>query len=209
MHARYAEDGPVLSARRRESAERALRPVWNGFLQLVPAWRKRVATQEEIKALVTQMVKGDMGQKREAASALEKMGKEGLPALIWCLKRPERQTRRMAARAITKMGEAAIPTLEKAAREDDPEIRKQVAYVLGEIGPPAIPVLTQLLGDPEASVRAQVASAIGVMMGDGKAALPAVKEALANEQDPNVKQLLQQASDSLEGGTSLLSDSEG
>lgn len=87
----------------------------------------------------------------------------------------------VAATALGRIGRPAVPALIQTLGHRDPEVRRQAALVLARIGPdayPAVRELTGLLGDPEEDVRKAAARALGQIGPDAAEAVPALMRQL-------------------------------
>lgn len=87
----------------------------------------------------------------------------------------------VAATALGRIGRPAVPALIQTLGHRDPAVRRQAALVLARIGPdayPAVRELTGLLGDPEEDVRKAAARALGQIGPDAAEAVPALMRQL-------------------------------
>ncbi len=85
---------------------------------------------------------------------------------------------RDAASALQNLGPEAIPALTKAMRHDNYQVKTFAAVGLGKVGAPAIPALTVALKDRDKNVRSRAAFAFSVMGPQAEPAIPVLKEAL-------------------------------
>ena len=81
-----------------------------------------------------------------------------------------------AASALQNLGPEAIPALTKAMRHDNYQVKKFAAVGFGKVGAPAIPALTAALKDRNKDVRSSAAFAFSVMGPEAKPAIPALRE---------------------------------
>ena len=82
-----------------------------------------------------------------------------------------------AASALQNLAPEAIPALTKAMRYDNYQVKKFAAVGFGEACAPAIPALTAALKDRNKDVRSSAAFAFSVMGPEAKPAIPALREA--------------------------------
>ena len=140
----------------------------------------------------------------KSAEALGKLGrgaKTAAPALAEALEDSNETTRHTAAKALAAIGseaEAAIPALVKAIKReqskrsgtgsDTPSILSWLAgNALAQIGPASLPALITLLSHEDRYVRLSAVNAVGNMGPQAKDAIPALSEAL-NDEDELVRQ---------------------
>jgi len=101
------------------------------------------------------------------ASALWRMGKTAVPALVAGLGAEDRETRAAAAEGIALLGaaaEAALPALVAGLADESGRVRRKCVEAIGAIGAgalPAVPDLVRILEDPESRARREAARALG------------------------------------------------
>jgi HEAT repeat protein len=82
--------------------------------------------------------------------------------------------------------QAALPVLTTLLRDDAPEVRRAAAVAVAATEPPTevtVLLLVALLKDPEALVRRRVANLFGELGVRGQGAIPALREALGDEDE--------------------------
>ena len=148
-----------------------------------------------IQTLQDQKIEGFV--RSSAAITLGQIGTEhGVYVLIQALKNDQdTEVRKAAARALGAIGNKAldaVPILIQALNDQDRRVRGSVAYALGQIGTAeaikavekAVSTLIQALKDRDAAVRDNAAEVLGMT---GKSAVPALIQALQNDQDATVR----------------------
>jgi HEAT repeat protein len=123
----------------------------------------------------------DTAVANEAAVALAKIGRPGVPYLVAALEHERKAVRQRAAAALALAGpeaRAAVPALLKALKDDSPQVRAVAARALGEVGgdPQSVaPALCLAFGDVAPEVKQQAGLALVSL---GEAAVPGLREAL-------------------------------
>ena len=148
-----------------------------------------------IQTLQDQKIEGFV--RSNAAITLGQIGTEdGVYVLIQALKNDQNtEVRKAAAGALGAIGDKAIdavPVLIQALNDQDKRVRGSVAYALGQIGTPeaikavekAVSTLIQALKNQDAAIRANATEVLGMA---GESAVPALIQALKNDQDATVR----------------------
>lgn len=146
----------------------------------------------------------DLGQRREAAYQLGRIGpgaKEALPALVKAVDDPDKQVWSLALTAIANLGPAALPALPDLLRALDghsgraasdrerlPQLQIRVGYALSRLGAGARPALIEALHSPDAGVRQGAACGLGGMGPDAAEAVPALMVALTDSNPEVVRE---------------------
>jgi HEAT repeat protein len=131
----------------------------------------------------------DTAVANEAAAALARIGRAGVPHLIEGLKDERAVVRQRAAAALAVIGpegRSAAPALLDALKDKRPKVRAVAAHALGEVrGDPrqVAPALCKALGDASAEVRQKAMLALANLGGD---AVPTLREALKGD-DPKLR----------------------
>jgi HEAT repeat protein len=148
---------------------------------------------EIVPALLDAMLDETLSVRKAAASALEKIDPNSLPAtgarlsvpkLIEALKDEDADARESSAYALADIGPdagAAVPNLIEALVDEDADVREASAYALAEIGPAAraaVPGLVEALEDGDADVRGASIYALAEIGPAARAAVPKLAEAL-------------------------------
>lgn len=157
-----------------------------------PTQSRAAQAQSELRAKVEALL-----ARGGSAQDFNALGKDGLRVLEQIFNDPATQPDRRG-RALAAMGQLDQP--EAAARllavlkdaRVDPRYRAQAAAVLARRGAPELgAALKAALADPDPKVRGAVARALGDAGGDEIRA--ALEERLGEEEDPAVRELIQQA----------------
>ena len=128
-----------------------------------------------------------------AAQALARMGPraaEAVPDLLAAMARrsAEIEFRMALGRAVRAMGSSAVPYLVAALGSEAPRTRFDAAQALAKLGPEARGALEPLIEvverDRDYSVRACAAAALGAIGPPAAAALPALRRAAGNPNEP-------------------------
>ncbi|MBN2474576.1 MAG: HEAT repeat domain-containing protein [Pirellulales bacterium] len=112
----------------------------------------------------------------------KELAKEVIPRLIDALKAPAPRLRAAAARALIDLDpdpEVVRPLMKKAMDDASPEMLNDVMHALSGLGEEAVPRLIGALGAKE--VRARAAAILARIGPPAKAAVPALIEALSDE----------------------------
>jgi HEAT repeat protein len=150
----------------------------------------------------------DGAVQERVATALTKIGKPSIPALITTLSDPNPSIRQRAASILGQIGataKSAVPTLTKTLTDSDPKVRIAAASALGRIGEaaPAIATLTKTLKNSDPSIRRSAAWALGEMGTKAKSAVPTLTKTLTDS-DPQVRVIAASALVQIEGATSIV-----
>lgn len=136
------------------------------------------------------------------AEAIEYLGENryapAVPHLAALVEKADPGTRFLAAKALGRIGdeaESALPTLLEALRANDIFLRMAITGALIQIGKPSVPGLVKALFDDNKAVRRASAMALGKI--GSKRAIPSL-EVAAQDVDPTVRKMSQQALDRLE-----------
>ena len=173
------------------------------FAILPASARSEDSTSPGIDALIKDLREGTGKQKRDAALALDRLGKDALPAvdaLVEALHSGDHQIWYSAARAISNLGpegrEAIQLLAERLHPKYNPGWHRQrwftAAYTLGRIGHESVLYLIGLLQDKEPLVRGGAALALGYAGEQAREAVPALLLAL-EEKDAGVRERAAQA----------------
>ena len=109
-----------------------------------------IGSASAIPALIKALEDSDKRVRRNAVSALGKIGVPAVPALIVALKNRDHCTLCHANEALIKIGVPAIPALIEALKDHDQFVRFNAAEALGSIGDAsAVPALSKALRDRE------------------------------------------------------------
>jgi HEAT repeat protein len=132
--------------------------------------------------------------RRVAAKALGEIGPRGLPALARLLADPDHRVQAAANLAVAGMRQKAVTPLKEMLGDPDPKVRAGAAKALMQIlvdtgRKDAVPQLIQFLRHPDPNVRASAAKALLQTGPEAKAAIPALKEALQDE-NPGVRHVV-------------------
>ena len=129
--------------------------------------------------------------RRGAGKALHQIGPATIPFLIQALRHDNATVRESAARGLygfAPKAQKAIPALTDALQDSDAFVRQWVAtalqnlaYHFGPILKGAVPGLTDLLKDEDFMVREWAAHALGSIGAAAEFAVPALQEALEDE----------------------------
>ncbi|MFQ5811721.1 MAG: HEAT repeat domain-containing protein [Anaerolineae bacterium] len=153
------------------------------------------AAREAIPILVEALKDNERRVREAVAQALVKIGPDTVLPLIEALQDRNWGVRHNAAWVLGKIGpdaRDAVPALIEALQDENEDVRQRSAWALGEMGPDAkdaVPALIEALGDVKAPVRA---AAVTVIENLGPEAVPALIEALQDE-DWNVRQTATEA----------------
>jgi HEAT repeat protein len=126
----------------------------------------------------------DTAVANEAAAALAKIGRAGVPYLIAALKHERAAVRQRAAAALALIGpeaRSAAPALLTALKDDSAQVRAVAAKALGEVGADphkVAPALCQALRDPAPQVNKQAGPALASI---GEGAVPALRKVLQGD----------------------------
>jgi HEAT repeat protein len=126
----------------------------------------------------------DAAVANEAAAALARIGRAGVPYLTAALRDRAAAVRQRAAAALAVVGpegRSAAAALLDALKDDSGAVRAVAAHALGEVGghpDQTVPALCRALRDPAAEVRKQARLALVNL---GAAAVPALRAALKAE----------------------------
>lgn len=119
-----------------------------------------------------------------AEQAIRSVGAEGVPALVWALRRGDSLLGRVVVASEKSLPRRLWLALLRTAKPSDaPRQRAAAARALGLLGPaaePALPVLSEALRDRELRVVSEAASAMAAI---GPAAVPLLAAALAPASD--------------------------
>ena len=120
-----------------------------------------------------------------AAYGLGAAGGNAVDALVDALDDEVEAARLNAAYGLAAAGPSAAPALVQACGASSESSRGYAAFALGEMsaGPEAVEAVAGLAGDSSAFVRRNAADALGTMRGRPEAAVPALRELLADEDD--------------------------
>ena len=133
------------------------------------------------------------GQWNEAA----RVGAAAVDPLLQALQEGDIEARRGATDALGQVGDAGVQPLIVALKDEDSYIRWRAAVSLGRIGDPrATNALIRTLKDEDGLVRGGAAWALGEL-GSSKGLRP-LKQALKKEEDPTVKESMNEAIAKLE-----------
>ncbi len=125
-----------------------------------------------------------------AVDSLEKIGVASIPSLIIALQTNDNWiVRYSSADALSRMvnqnqelaSQEIIPTFVNALEDEDWYIQTKAADVLGKMGKNAVPYLIDGLQHKNAYVREKSADALRIIGADAKAAIPALKNLLRDE----------------------------
>jgi HEAT repeat protein len=125
-----------------------------------------------------------------AVDSLEKIGLASIPSLIKALQTNDNWiVRYSSADALSRMvnqnqklaSREIIPTFVNALEDEDCYVQTKAADVLGKIGKNAVPYLIDGLQHKNAYVREKSADALRMIGADAKAAIPALKNLLQDE----------------------------
>jgi HEAT repeat protein len=138
-------------------------------------------------ALIERLKNGFPDARGNVAAAIGGIGPQARaaePALIERLKDSDGIVRCNSALALGRIGAGApgIAALAEALHDHDGLVQVQAALALWQLGrkPPEIALLTSLLGDPDALTASLAASALRQMGPEARAAVPALRQALAS-----------------------------
>lgn len=107
----------------------------------------------------------------ESATAYERMGSAGLPAILEALHGSNSYLKNAAVYALTQLGEEAaqaVPELTAALQDGDADVRWWAAYALGELrvaARDAVEELRKATLDADEDVRAAAEAALGKILG--------------------------------------------
>ncbi|HTE06683.1 MAG TPA: HEAT repeat domain-containing protein [Planctomycetota bacterium] len=150
----------------------------------------RSGDPEAVDDLCAAVSDGDEEVAREAREALARFAPVAVPRLLDGLAdrqaRGERD-RSVAAALLIGMGAPAVPLMAAALR-DGTHARAPIALTLGRMGEPGVLALAALLREPDAELAALAARSLAGSGEAGRAALPALAEALARPEPEVVKQ---------------------
>lgn len=124
-----------------------------------------------------------------AIDALGKIGPDArvaTPYLLTLVKDPSTQVRNLAVDALGRIGadpKEAGPVLVEALRNPGQVSPNLIQAALQKLGPAVIPEVAKMLQDPKPNVRAQGAALLGRYGAAAKDAVPALTEALKDDQD--------------------------
>ena len=118
-----------------------------------------------------------------AGYGLGAVGESAVDALVEALDDEVEPARLNAAYGLSAAGSAAVPTLIEACGADSESSRGFAAFALGEMaaGAEAVEAVAALAGDPSEFVRRNAADALGTMSGRPEAAVPALRQLLADD----------------------------
>jgi HEAT repeat protein len=145
------------------------------------------AARPVVPALAKALSSKDRDVAKEAAFALSRLGpdaREAVPALLAVLDDGKGRIRYHVAEALGAIGpeaKAAVPALGKALHG---RRRHQAAMALAGIGEPAIPELVAALKSKKVQTRRVAARALAKMGPEASEALPALRRALNDKDDP-------------------------
>lgn len=140
----------------------------------------RLGDARAVEPLTTALRDKDWGVRREAAQALAKFGKSGIPPLIAALKDDDWVVRQEAAKALGTCGPPAVEPLLAALRDPDWRMRSGAASALGRIKDArAVEPLLVALKDTDQLVHLAAAQALGDI------AEPAVAPLISTLKDPD------------------------
>ena len=120
-----------------------------------------------------------------AAYGLGACGAGAVDALVDALDDEVEAARPNAAYGLAAAGAAATPALIDACGADSESSRGHAAFALGEMaaGPEAVEAVAALAGDSSEFVRRNAADALGTISGRPEAAVPALRQLLADDDD--------------------------
>ena len=120
-----------------------------------------------------------------AGYGLGAVGENAVDALVDALDDEVEPARLSASYGLSAAGSAAVPALIAACGADSESRRGFAAFALGEMaaGPGAVEAVAALAGDPSKFVRRNAADALGTMQGRPEAAVPALQQLLADDDD--------------------------
>jgi HEAT repeat protein len=163
---------------------------------------------KDVLRLRDQLISTTASDRRDAAQALGRMGRNAQPAildLIHALQDPNSDVQEAAAEALRQIGEESVPALIDTLKDQRPEVRAAAAHGLAHLGPsarPAVKDLIRALEDDDRRVREFATGALGNLGADAVEDLirasnthnEEVREnaaiALANIGQPSVPRLL-------------------
>lgn len=138
-----------------------------------------------------------------AYKAFLKIGSKSAPVLIVALKDPDYNVRANAAKILGEIGpEAAIaiPALSHVLETDDAAyVSAEASRALGKMGKAAVQPLMRSLTNARKCYRPFVAEALGKIGPDAAEAIPAIRQAMAEEQDKNKEPYYTKAISQIEG----------
>ncbi len=124
--------------------------------------------------------------------AVSQLGSEAVPMLINALKDSDKDVRRLSAEALGKIQDSqAVPALIQTLKDSYWLVRSASMCALVKIGKSAVPALIETLKDSDWRVRKASAEALR-RIGDSQA-LPALQQALQQEQNKHVRSEIQKA----------------
>ena len=155
----------------------------------VDALHVRADPREAVPVLAEVMKNTERPALRVAAiDALGKIGPDArvaAPYLLTLVKDPSTQVRNLAVDALSRIGadpKEAGPVLVEALRNPGQISPNLLSTALAKLGPAVIPEVATMLKDPKPSVRAQGAALLGRYGAAAKEAVPALTEALKDDQ---------------------------
>jgi HEAT repeat protein len=169
---------------------------WDACGNAIEALGQMGAVPELIAALKkdwntgpTQLDIWDGAVQERVATALSKIGKPSIPALIITLSDPNPSIRQRATSVLEQMGataKSAVPTLTKTLTDSDPKVQIAAASALGRMGEtaPAIATLTKTLTNSDPQVRVIAASALVEIEGATSIVFPIFTSALTGRDNP-------------------------
>jgi HEAT repeat protein len=140
--------------------------------------------KDAVPVLIDALQTKDEDLRLHAAIALGKIGKEAVAPLAEILSGKDADARFYAIWALGWIGPAGketAPALLKALGDEQEGVRRKAAYALGRVGADAeesVPALIKLLGDKSQDVREAAGEGLSKF---GKAAVPALMEALKDK----------------------------
>jgi HEAT repeat protein len=138
-----------------------------------------------VPVLVELIKDKDRSVRKSATLALMAIRPAPVAELAGFLNSRDMFIRQAAAKSLGRMGpeaKAAIPAL-IAALDKDAESCDTVAEALKEIGSASVPPLIEVVKDKDATNRVAAAKVLGLFGGEAKAAVPALAEFLADEDE--------------------------
>lgn len=103
---------------------------------------------------------------------------------ITALRSEDIDVRYVAVRALNKIGDpSTVTALSEALKDNNINVRAYASAALGKIGSAAVSVLVEALREPDSDVRQRVAQALGQIGPEAKAAVPALIDALKDQEE--------------------------
>ena len=153
---------------------------------------------DALPSLIEMLNDPDVQHRVTAAAALVKLGPKAVNALLLALEHPNVGVAWLAAKALGQIGPSALPDMMANIGRTNRSVRWILFDVLRKMGPEAAHYLEKELRSSDPLVRETAAHTLGEIPEYSLAALPAMKEALLHETDPNVREILNHAVSKLE-----------